>query len=51
MTLEDADHDALTAIHKQPGKTTSLVDYGPKLMKERVVFGYTAEEMGWEHMD
>ena len=51
VKLDQADHDALTAIHKESGKTTSLVDYAPKMKREGVVFGYTVEEMGWEHLD
>jgi len=51
VKLDQADHDALTAIHNEPGKTTSLVDYAPTMKKDRVVFGWTVEQMGWENLD
>ncbi|ORX35164.1 Aldo/keto reductase [Kockovaella imperatae] len=51
VKLDQADHDALSAIHKESGKTTSLVDYAEKMKKERVVFGWSVEDMGWENLD
>ncbi|GAA5872459.1 hypothetical protein JCM1840_006068 [Sporobolomyces johnsonii] len=48
--LEQADMDAISALHKQPGKYRSLCDYGPGSHKEGYCSGWRIkEDMGWDY--
>ncbi|GFZ47580.1 D-galacturonate reductase [Saitozyma sp. JCM 24511] len=51
VKLDQRDHDALSNVHQEPGKLTSLVDYAEKMRNEGTVFGWTVQEMGWEQLN
>lgn len=51
VKLDKDDHDALSNVHNEPGKLTSLVDYAEKMRNEGTVFGWTVREMGWEQLN
>ncbi|KAJ9091420.1 hypothetical protein QFC19_009130 [Naganishia cerealis] len=52
FTLEDEDFSALSRVHEEPGKLLHLCDYGQgDIAKTRKIFGWTLEDMGWDHLD
>lgn len=51
--LEQADFEALSQVHTEPGKLRHLQMYGQSedIMKSGLVFDWTLEQLGWEKMD
>lgn len=50
--LDQADFDALSKVHEQPGKLMISCGFnGKDVMKEGELFGWTLEELGWEQLD
>jgi diketogulonate reductase-like aldo/keto reductase len=51
VKLDQADHDALSNVHHEPGKLKSLVEYAEKMRNKGTVFGWKVQEMGWEQLN
>ncbi|CEQ43007.1 SPOSA6832_04876 [Sporobolomyces salmonicolor] len=48
--LEEADMDAISALHRQPGNYRSLCDYGPGSQKDGYCSGWRIkEDLGWDY--
>jgi hypothetical protein len=50
--LSEADFQALSAVHSQPGKLMYSCDYGSgDIVAADEIFGWSLSEMGWEKLD
>jgi len=50
--LSEADFEALSAVHNQPGKLMYSCDYGSgDIVAADEIFGWSLSDMGWEKLD
>jgi glycerol 2-dehydrogenase (NADP+) len=50
--LDKEDFEALSKVHQEEGKLLHLCDYGQgDIAKTRKIFGWSLEDMGWDHLD
>ncbi|KAJ9094066.1 hypothetical protein QFC21_006167 [Naganishia friedmannii] len=50
--IDEEDFDALSKVHEEEGKLLHLCDYGQgDITKTPKIFGWSLEDMGWDHLD